>query len=153
MTDQDDAPQQEVNAASEAHPRIEYVIRERKRRWSPLQRVGCVLGLLLWLLVMTVPFLLFVLAIQGQITIAHPGDVPDGHEHPLLQVKLIMEPDYRGLNITNSSVQRDGENLCVQTDVRFILWQGEGEPASFCDCYTQVNDEWSLETTTIGTCE
>jgi len=135
---------------------IEYVVREvpAKRR-SPLRRAGCALLIVLWFTFLLTPLLLFVLAIEGEITIAHGAGIPDRHEHPRLQIALVMEVDFRGLRITNSTIDRPGDNeMRVQTNVRFLLWQGEGEPASFCDRYRRESPEssWQLESTVMGSC-
>lgn len=134
---------------------IEYVVVEKPRRkWY--RNPGCVLGLIIWFFVMLLPLFFFILAVEGDITLQHGGDVPDKHEHPLLQIRLIMEIDYRGFGITNSTIQRDGENdICVETNVRYILWQGQGDPATFCDCYTRTepDEAWTLTGTTMTGCE
>lgn len=142
-----------MSETSEVPENIEYVVTVKKR--TPLQRLGCGLMIVVWLLVMMLPMVMIVLAVEGEIIIAHTGDVPDKHEHPRLRVDLIMEIDYRGLQITNSTIARDGEtNICIQTNVRYLLWQGEGDPARFCDCYMRPGAEadWSLESTVTESC-
>lgn len=131
---------------------IEYVVVTKKR--SPLRRIGCGLLLVVWFTVLMLPLFLFILAVNGEIRIGHSGDMPDKHEHPLLELSLVMEADFRGLRITNAAVaQRDGEDaLCVQTNVRYLLWQGEGDPATFCDCYARAGENWELTETLMGAC-
>ncbi|NJL54632.1 hypothetical protein HC928_05120 [bacterium] len=139
-----------------AYPEIDYVVKETPRRHSPLRRLGCGALLLGWFAILLLPLAMFVLAIQGDVTIWHGAGIPDREEHPRLQVRLIMEMDFRGLGITNSSIEREGDNLlCIQSDVRFLLWQGEGEPATFCDCYTRSapDSAWALESTVTGGCD
>lgn len=132
---------------------IEYVVHKKRR---PLRaRLAWVAFLLVWVVILFIPFAFFTLASRGQITISHSGDVPDKFEHPLLQVRLISEIDYRGLLVINSTVDRtDALNLCVQTQVRYLLWQGEGEPATYCDCYAraQSEDEWLVASSVPGRC-
>lgn len=152
MTDQQDNP-----SNTSDYQEIEYVVKEasRKKR-TPLQRIGCVGLILLWLFVMMIPVFFFIMATEGDITIAHSNDVPDRHQHPRLQISLVSELDFRGFSITNSSLDRiDNVNLCIQTNVRYLLWQGEGDPASFCDCYTRPDADtaWQFEATTLGRCD
>lgn len=124
-----------------------------KSRWY--KRPGCLIGVTIWFFVMLIPLFFFILAVEGDITLRHRGDIPDKYEHPLFQISLIMEIDYRGFGLTSSAIHKtDNDNICIETNVRYILWQGEGEPATFCDCYTRTQDEpWSLTETTLTGCD
>lgn len=142
-----------MNDSQQTLERVEYVVKDKKR--TPLQRLGCGLMIVLWLFVMMLPMIMIVLAVEGEITITHTGDVPDKHEHPRLRLDLIMEIDYHGVKITHATVERDGDlNVCVQTNVRYLLWQGQGDPAQFCDCYTRsgMEADWLLESTVSDAC-
>lgn len=114
-------------------------------------RAGCIA---IWLPLILLPFVLLILAANGEIVLSHGADMPEPEAHPWLRATLIMEIDTRGLNITRSSIaSRDEDGLtCVQTDVSFLLWQGEGEPARYCDCYERVDEAWSLVSTESVTC-
>jgi hypothetical protein len=140
---------------TERYPEIEYVVVEKKRR--PLyQRIGCLLMIPIWLLFAITPLVMIILAVEGDITIEHGGDVPNKFQHPLFQLKLVMEEDFRGLNITNSSLYREGENdFCIQNNVRFILWEGEGDPASYCQCYERDDPDadWLSISSEEGSCD
>lgn len=106
-------------------------------RRHPLRRIGCLFGLLLWALLMIAPCSLFLLATQGQFTLAL-GSAP-GQEARLW---LINEARVRGLALAWPSVhQADEHSLCVQTDTHFLLWAGSGESATFCECYTRTSTE------------
>lgn len=137
-----------------AYPQIEYVVVEKQRRkWyrSP----GCLFGLALWFLVMLTPMFFIILAIEGEITIPRGDDVPDRHRHPRLQISLLMEADKRGLSFTNTSIAEEAaDTLCLQTNVRYLMWEGEGESVVYCECYTRdtPESEWFSDTTTQGTC-
>jgi len=147
-------PVSENPSEKNTYEQVEYVVKVRKR--SLLRRIGCFGLILVWLVIMLIPFGIFILAIEGDITISHSGDVPDKHQHPRLQVQLITEIDFRGLGITTSSVnQIDGKNLCIETNVRYLLWQGEGEPATYCDCYSRelTASTWSFTETILAQCE
>ena len=137
----------------EEYPEIEYVVTVKKR--SLVQRLGCFAVIVVWFMVMMIPFFFIVLAVNGEIRFGHSGDVPDKHEHPLLLISLVMEADYRGLSSTNSSVERPTyDDLCMETHVSYLLWEGEGEAATYCDCYTRdENDDWQFTETTTQNCE
>ncbi len=137
-----------------AYPPIEYVIAERKR--NPLRRAGCIFALAIWFTVLLLPLCLFILAAQQEITISHFGDVPDKFQHPLFQVQLVMERNYRGLRLVNTTTaSQSDDNICVQTNVRYILWEGTGEPATFCRCYERDATEstWTLLEQTLEACK
>jgi hypothetical protein len=42
----------------------------------------------------------------------------------------------------------------MQTDVRYFLWEGEGENATYCDCYQRANADapWGYRGSTPGAC-
>jgi hypothetical protein len=135
---------------------IEYVVTEGPpRRRSAVQRLGCAAVVLLWMIVLLIPFFLFILAVDGEITLGHGGDIPEPEGHPLLQVRLVSEIDFRGLHITTSSQDRLNENnTCVQTNVRYLLWQGDGDPAVFCECFEreQPDAPWRQISTVTEPC-
>jgi hypothetical protein len=139
---------------SDDYPEIEYVVVEKKpRAWY--KRPGCLVGIVIWFIAMLLPLFLIALAAQEEITIQHSGDVPDKHLHPLLQVRLVMDADNRGLNITNATLHRKSDTaMCVQSNVRFVLWQGDGDPVTFCRCYERdaPDTDWSQVTTEQGDC-
>ncbi len=133
---------------------IEYVVTVKRR--SIWRRLGCGLGIIGWLAFISLPMIFIVLAVRGQITIPRGGDIPNPDSYPRLQVRLVTEMDFRGLNITSTMVERDGSDaLCVQTDVRFMLWEGEGDPAVYCECYTRADSgaAWDLTEAREGACE
>lgn len=125
-----------------------------QRRPGPLRRIGCGLGVVIWFLIVLTPCFCFTLATQGQISLYH-ANIPDPDAHPMLEVRLVMEIDYRGLSLVSSSIVSEAAGrLCVQTGVRYLLWQGQGDPADFCDCYTRADAEapWQLAETYAGAC-
>lgn len=117
-------------------------------------RLGC---LLVWLPLMLLPLCLFVMAVQGEVALWHGQSFPESAEHPYLQAKLQMDIDTRGLNVTRSYISNSNSAdtaVCVQTNVRFVLWQGSGEPVDYCDCYIRDSAEqpWSFDTRSPGLC-
>ncbi len=132
---------------------VEYTVVQKKP--SLLRQMGCGFMLVIWFVMLLLPFAMIVLAVEGQIRIGHSGDIPDRHEHPLLQIDLLTEIDYRGLQITRTSVNEKSGEICLETRVSYILWQGTGEPATYCDCYERDATEsvWQLRETILAGCK
>ena len=142
----EDATQQESNPT----PYENGISPRRKRRG-----IGCWILVALWFLLLLAPCAVFLLVVQGEITIWH-SDIPDPESHPRFQISLISEADYRGVMVTSSSINQVNEvQLCLQTDVRFILWEGEAESSRYCDCYEQpaTSDDWQFSGTVTGDCD
>ncbi len=97
------------------------------RRW--LRRLLYVFGFLIWLLFMCFPTVAFVLATQEQILI---GEAPGRH----WRIFLVSEEDSRGIGLERTG-PRDKAAGCTQTNVSFLLWEGEGEATSYCQCYNE----------------
>lgn len=121
------------------------------RRRGPLGRLGCALGLLVWLVLILSPCLVFTLATQGEITVT-VGGAPGQSA----RLWLVMEANERGLGLSLPTAQTsaEGDAVCVQTDVRYLLWQGQAESVSYCECYRRAADEapWDFVTTIEGSC-
>ncbi|NDJ60979.1 MAG: hypothetical protein GYB67_07630 [Chloroflexi bacterium] len=114
------------------------------------RRFGCGLGLVLWIVLLFVPCALFTLAIQQEIVISQ-GSAPDQQ----IRIWLIMDADQRGLGVSSTSVQQSAEHaLCVQTDTRFLLWQGQEDPLTYCQCYARETGEaaWAYQGTHADAC-
>ncbi len=117
------------------------------RRRSPLRRIGCAIGVVLWLLVLLTPCIFITLAVRYEITL-DTGSAPEQR----LRLWLIMEADQRGIGFSNASVRESEGQTCVQTDVQFYMWQGQAEPVSFCNCYERGAEDWVSTSTQPGTC-
>lgn len=121
------------------------------KRRTPLQRLGCAFGLLVWLLVLLTPCFLIVLAAQNEIAITL-SDVP-GHA---LRIWLVNEAEERGIAISRPNLvsQSDASQVCLQTRIDFVLWMGRGNPASYCECFTREssNSLWQFVSTQQGNC-
>lgn len=119
-------------------------------RTSAARRIGCGLMLILWFAVLLLPCFLVTLAVQQEIVIGRSGAPGE-----LLRVWLIMEPDQRGLGVSTTALSEPAPGrLCVQTDTRFVLWQGSEPPRIYCECYQRAADEgqWSLVSMENGVC-
>lgn len=121
------------------------------RRRRPLRRIGCIAALVIWFAILLLPCFIFTLAMRGEITVSM-GDMPD----QALRIWLIMEIEQRGVGISTPSVHQGAEGAaCLQTDVRYFLWQGEAaEPVAYCECYTREDGaaNWSYVRTLQGGC-
>lgn len=125
---------------------------------SRFGKLGCGLLVVIWFAVLMLPCAMFWLATGNAFTLNH-ANVPEPQEHPLLQVQLIMDVDNRGLQISRSSIQQSSEtNLCVSSQVNYLLWASDGDDlnVAFCQCYDRetANDAWTfVGTQSTGLCE
>lgn len=99
-------------------------------RPSLIRRAGCGVGLIVWFVVMLLPCILITLAVRGEITV-NTGGAPEQY----VRVWLIIEARERGLGISNAWVAPADDLLCVQTDVNFVLWEGNADSIHYCKCY------------------
>lgn len=116
----------------------------------PLRRLGCLVGILIWALLVLSPCALFFFATQNEVNIAL-GALPEQN----LRIWLINEPRERGFAVAVPILVEgpDPDSICLQTETRFLLWMGQGEPGTICDCYTSSSDEgWHLISSSIGAC-
>ena len=128
------------------------------RRRNPLFRAGCGLAVIIWFMLILTPCALFYLAANKEIRISF-GDIPHPHEHPQLLISLVSERSDRGLRIETSRVvsrAKDDTTACVQSDVRFVLWQSQAGDlnVAYCDCYNSDDTDsgWQLFETMSGSC-
>lgn len=106
---------------------------EAPRRRNPLRRVGCVVLLVFWFGLLLLPCFLLVLATQQEITISQ-GELP-GQE---IRIRLISDIEQRGIGFWTTSTTTGAEgDICLITNVRYILWEGQGDPAAYCQCFTR----------------
>jgi hypothetical protein len=109
------------------------------RPW--LRRLLYLLLGLLWLLVMSLPVFAVVLATQREIQV---GSEPERN----VRLFLIQEQDAEGVAVQWMGAPSAADG-CAQGRVVYLMWEGEGENASFCQCYDQ---EGNLSSTTVGSC-
>lgn len=140
-----------------APPAQDEASQPRPRR-GMARRLGCGLALLFWFTALLTPCALFYLATNGEIRLEH-RTMPQPHAHPLLLLSLVSEAEDRGLRIETSWIagsQSDENMLCVETAVRFLLWEysGGNQNVSFCDCYRRRGAEanWEFFTTYGDVC-
>jgi hypothetical protein len=134
----------EIRQPSSDETQVAAVIKPRSR----LRRLGCGIGLVIWVLLLLFPCLAIVLISQREITV-QLGNVPGQS----FRVWLIQDATERGLGISRPSVHTDANaNVCLQTDTSFLLWMGKGAPASYCECYTHDGDNWKSVGSAQGSC-
>jgi hypothetical protein len=105
--------------------------------------------LVIWCLVLLIPALFFYLAAYGEIAVQQ-GELPN----QTARVWLISEIDVRGFGLAYTSVQALGENQCVQTETRYLLWQGQGEAATDCECFrADETGAWRSVSTQMSACQ
>ena len=116
-------------------------------------RVGCVIGLVFWGVCLLLPLVAIALVVQNEIVINY-SDAP-GHE---LRIWLVMEARERGIGISNASIHTgpggDDSQVCVETNVSFVFWQGSAIPTGYCECYTRPSEpaRYHPLSTTQGAC-
>ena len=98
-----------------------------------------------WFIILLIPAFFILMVINGEFSLTL-GDAPEQK----LRIWLVSEIRERGFGISTGSVtSRDEQNVCVQTDLRYLLWQGSQEPSVYCECFERLDAaaEWSY---TIG---
>lgn len=115
-----------------------------------LRRISCGLGLVIWAILILSPCAFILIATQRDITI-RLGDLPG----QALRIWLIEEVGERGIGISTPLVIGDPASgtACVQVSSRFILWMGQGEPATVCECYARQGETWEYLLGTAGVCQ
>ncbi len=143
-----DAPEVEFESSESELPSA-----PAPRRRGPLRRIGCGLILALWFLLLLTPCALVYLATKGEVTIP-TGSVP-GQE---VRLWLMTEDRNRGIGISTASVSGGNgtTDICLQTDVRYLLWAGHGDNSTYCECYTRpgADASWTSAAATVqGACQ
>jgi hypothetical protein len=108
-------------------------------------------GVLLWVVILLIPLSVMVLAIRGEFRFNLPGNAPNRE----MRVWMVMEKDERGIAYSRPFVaSREDLSIDVQTDVRYLLWEGEGEAISYCQSYNRESEAagWELAGSTEGVC-
>jgi len=95
------------------------------RRWLP--RLVLILFVIIWLLVMSFPFVAFRLTTRDEITV---GSSESSH----LRLFMVRADEEKGLGLEWTRSLDASE--CFVTKVKYILWEGNqpGQNTSFCFC-------------------
>jgi hypothetical protein len=102
------------------------------RRW--FQRLPYLLLLLAWVVILFLPLAAAVLAYRGEIEVGGNG----GRHH--IRVFLLQQRQTEGIGVTWTRPLA-GQPNCRRTTLRYFLWRGTGENATFCQCLTNDNGE------------
>lgn len=105
---------------------------------KPMSRAGCALWVLIWLCVMTVPFLALLLAMRGELTWRR-GDFVEDRLWLVNAETGVGKGSANGIGYSAtrliSGQTGDISPVCVRTNVYFLLWKGQSERVTFCECY------------------
>lgn len=78
-------------------------------------------------------------------TLVTTGELRFGQNETLgVRLWLVNEDESEGLAWSSGEVVREqGAEVCVETDVRFLLWRSDGsrQDLTYCDCYTRVDHQ------------
>lgn len=107
-------------------------------------RIGCGVLLVVWVIVLLIPFGLFWLAVGNSIAI-YRTNAPDRILYPRAELSLQMEIENRGFRWRTSRIFRpDDTNLYIQTNIRFLLWERGDDleiNTTYCDHFTRETPE------------
>jgi hypothetical protein len=105
-----------------------------------MSRAGCAAWALVWLCVMTVPFLALLLAMRGELTWRRGGFVEDRlwlvNAETGVGNGSASGIGYSATRVVSDQIAADGR-LCVRTNVYFLLWKGKSEGVTYCECYVK----------------
>jgi len=135
---ENNAPKVEKNPEYEAAFRK---MRQRKsaRRW--FNRSSCCVMFAVWVIVMLMPCFFVTLLVNKEIVFSR-SDLPE-HEYRLF---ILEETDLRGFGFSRARVESGGadeDNFCMVTSISYLLWEGEGDGLTYCNCYEKAGEDWS----------
>lgn len=136
---------------AEEEQREDEIIQELSppRTGGLFRRVGCIMALVIWFVLLLLPCFFIVLATQNEIIISQ-GSLPNQE----IRILLLMDADKRGIFVSTTSVHSSEVNLgvCLQTDVSYLLWQGSAEASVYCECYEHAEEDYTLVEFYTGSC-
>jgi hypothetical protein len=78
----------------------------------------------LWLLVMSLPVTMVVLARNGSVQIGNENRTN-------LRLFMVQEDRENGVGV---AITRATREKCLRTSLVYLMWEGEGENSSYCQC-------------------
>ena len=90
------------------------------------RRLGCLAGVLVWLVVMILPIFIFVLVTNGQI---EWGEDPQDQ----MRLFLLQDVDQEGVGFQWTR-PHPSESSCLETTVAYLMFSGEAENGRSCTC-------------------
>ncbi len=116
------------------------------------RRLGCGAVIFMWLICFLIPCAVVGVVSQGGLAIT-TGDLPNQQ----FRLWLIMERREAGLGMQTATAhyRDDGLQACLDTEIRFWLWDGEGQPTRYRELYERetVNDTWMYTAVNEGDCQ
>ena len=94
-----------------------------------LRRLGYLIIVIIWLLIMAFPIFAFTLAGRGELTF---GEAAGNH----VRLFLLREPDAEGVGVEWTRPYRP-QPACTQTSVTYIMWEGRNENTRYCQCFDE----------------
>ena len=128
-------------------PKIRFALPSRQTR---IGRWGCRFAVVLWFMILLTPCFCLALASQGEISV-RLGDIPGQS----FRIWLLNESRQRGIGSSRPSIVANSEagQVCLQTDVSFVLWAGSEDATTYCECFAQSsNAAWEMVNTAQGSC-
>ena len=104
-------------------------------RNRPVRYTLYVLLFLVWLFAITLPCLVFALAVRGELSW-------DRGEHDRDRIWLIQEKKQKGVGYQAERMISDQSapngSICVHYSVRYFLWEGSlsDQNSDYCECHT-----------------
>ena len=80
---------------------------------------------------MAFPFVAFTLATNGELTVGSES---------YLRLFLVQEVDANGVGFEWRREAIQTEN-CLRTSVGYLMWEGESEGVSYCQCFDPITNE------------
>ena len=112
--------------------------RPRSAGDKPMTRRGCVLGVIIWLLVMTIPICVVVFAIRGEVSWRRGPIVEDRlwlvNQNGAPGEEAESGLAYSATRLVNNPASAN-DRICAETHVYFLLWRGHSQPVAYCECY------------------
>lgn len=97
------------------------------KRW--LRRLGYLIVVIIWLVVMAFPIFAFTLAGRGEMMF---GEAAGSH----VRLFLLREPDAEGIGVEWTRPYRP-QPACTRTSVIYVMWQGRSQNTSYCQCFDE----------------
>lgn len=100
------------------------------KRWT--RRLLILTFILIWLLVMVLPTVAFVLAMNGQLRLG-------GDDQRYWRLFMVQEAEAEGIGLerarpVDALPDAPPNTQCSKVSVSYWLWAGEGQSAEYCQC-------------------
>lgn len=107
-----------------------------------LRRLTYLLIIIVWLIIMAFPITAFAVSMRGQLQFGQDN-------RPHLRLFMVQEEDANGIGIEWAKRPFRHRN-CLQTTLQYIMWEGQSEPATFCQCIDPETEMLQSSTAQCG---